>query len=252
MHARTAVPLESSSPLAAALRRKFARTFACGLLHQTKRVLVAVDEHAPCARLAGIAAESVVEGVANHVGGVLLDARPDSLVRRSWARRLVRLTDRAQLGEDVLHGANVLRDIVDGRHLRHPLSVTLLALGQARPKLPGRRRRGLAGRGAQMLVEHRNPFAIEREHEEVLCRSGNALARRVERVEVLRCASGELFDLALADWRPGGRTELRGHLVERAARCALGGPTTQLVGIQLARQVSWASIGWSPSTSRAW
>ncbi len=115
MHARTAVPLESSSPLAAALRRKFARTFACGLLYQTKRVLVAVDEHAPCARLAGIAAESVVEGVANRVGGVLLDARPDSLVRRSWARRFVRLAYRTQLGDDVLHGANVRRDIVDCR-----------------------------------------------------------------------------------------------------------------------------------------
>lgn len=92
---------------------------ASGLLRDANLIAVAVDEHDPRALHLGIASARLLEGVADHDLGILLDARLDARVGGPGpVAILAGIADRPQIGHDVLHGPDVRGDRVHGRDLR--------------------------------------------------------------------------------------------------------------------------------------
>jgi hypothetical protein len=71
-------------------------------------------------------------------------------------------------------------------------------------------------------VPHRNPLAVEAQHEQVLRGFGVAKARGLELVEVLRRTLGQLLDLSLGHARARPLVDQFDHFIERGLRVLLG------------------------------
>jgi len=182
-----------------------------------------------------IPTQSFREGVVDHLLHAARDARPYALVRRT---RAVGGIAPRQAVQHVGDRALVRRHGVHGGDLRHTLGVRLLAFGEPGVQF-ARRCLGLeACRFAQVLVQHREPFAVEAQHDEVVRRGGlgREEAVRVERVEVTRTPDRELLDLPLGHVGAGVLRQGFRDLVIRAPRDLVGDNPAHVVAVVLRRQ----------------
>ncbi len=91
-------------------------------------VTVAVDQGHPSALVTRVPPLGLVEHLADHLGGVLDDARRHPLARGPWRRRCVFATLGGQhVGGAAGHG----REVIDSAYLGHALAVALFSLGQS-------------------------------------------------------------------------------------------------------------------------
>ena len=121
-------------------------------------------------------------------------------------------------GQDVGWRPDLRGDLVDGRDLRHPLAIALLAPRQACPELV----LGVLGLllclGPQCIRPHHDPLAVAGEHQRIVLISRVAFAVLIERLEVNRGPERQLLDLALAELCAGDPADRLGGIIERSAR----------------------------------
>src|SRR6266545_4181648 len=111
----------------------------------------AVDQYGPPLLSLGISAPGFPNGFLDHLFGLFLDARPDSLVLRPRPLWFLPLVLRSHNTHDVLWPAHVRRDAVNGCYRCHPFRIVLLSPAHTSRHLMLGRLSPLARRFPQIL-----------------------------------------------------------------------------------------------------
>jgi hypothetical protein len=127
-------------------------------LHRAKLLAFGIDQHDPAPKLLGVASQRFGKCFTDDRARRLLYARPHTLVHGTWPFGVdfLRVPQRV---DDVRSSARERRDRVYRGHLRHALSVALLAGCQARLELVLALLRGTPRSLAQVFVPHRDALA---------------------------------------------------------------------------------------------
>src|SRR5688572_630399 len=217
----------------------FDARLADAALDAVELVLGSVDEHHPPLFSLGVPFCSLLEGLGDHGGGVVHDARPHAFALGLWPRwsRYSLLGGGTKLLDDVLGGANVRRYGVDGRDLGHPPGQPLLALASPPLAFGSPLLRSFAGRRPQILAPHRHAFSVRGDHH-VLARTlvRGGVAKLVERLHVRRGPHRQLFDLSLRNVHTSRRLDRLHDRVERHLRGLPRDEPTQPQRVELPRQ----------------
>jgi hypothetical protein len=182
------------------------------LLDQLQLVGGAVDHHPPASLVLLVTGFCLVERGGNHLVRVVFDGSGEPLRAGFWPlSRDAARGAAAGRGDDVMRPARRRVSVMHHRQGCHPLATRLLPGGQTGAEGAGSTLGGLARRLPQMAGEHRDPLAVDAEHQQRRVGCGRRGAGGIEGGDVHRaartsCSAWRLPSGRVPQWRPTAST----------------------------------------------